>query len=88
MLPDARDAGDVLDVRENALPEYTLLMLMPPRNAVSPSTTSSLRWLRRLICQSAPARAGFSGLKASTRTPASLRVLKKVSGVPSVPRLS
>src|SRR5687767_12757831 len=66
---------------ENEPLEYTLLMLMPPRKATLPSTTSSLRWSRWLISQPLRAEAGLTGLNSSTLMPASVRRLKKASGV-------
>ena len=52
-------------------------MLMPPRNAVRPSTISSLRWSRWFSSQSLRASEGFIGLNSSTLMPLAARRSKK-----------
>lgn len=69
-------------------PEYTLLMLMPPRKAVWPSTISGLRWSRWLIAHSLRAINGLSGLNFSTITPLACNCSNNAAGVLMVPTLS
>ena len=52
-------------------------MLMPPRNAVRPSTISSLRWSRWFNSHSLRATAGLMGLNSSTWMPLSVNCWKK-----------
>ena len=87
MFPTFSDAR-LPEPRLNEPPEYTPLMLMPPRNAVRPSTTSSLRWSRWFTSQPAFAASGLTGLNSSSLMPPSVSRAKNSGRVPSVPTLS
>src|SRR5438045_2405587 len=79
---------DGADPEEDGDPEYTLLILIPPTNAVFPSTTSNLRWSRLLINHPRFAASGLTGLNSTTRTPPSRNRSKNSLGVFRQPTLS